>query len=201
MDGGIPTGLSWYRLLQDQGSMLGGILALAAGGFAYLAGVLQARATRESAAKQISALDAQLEQIRATTAEDDRRHRQDLLRSLAMEASRVKMVAETKYSIAQKRHNNAVNPGVMPESAKIFMISTSPAVRDTRHMTALLPHDLQMAADGLFASVDQLNTLLEVKASAIDLTGSELMNALLKVGGRADGLMAALGSVPAADWR
>src|SRR5258708_31048093 len=113
-----------------------------------------------------------------------------------MEASRVKMVDETKYSSAQKRHNNAVNPGVMPESAKIFMISTSPAVRDTRHMTALLPHDLQMAADGLFASVDQLNTLLEVKASAIDLTGSELMNALLKAGGRADRWMAALRTVP-----
>jgi hypothetical protein len=52
---GLPTDLSWYKLLADQGSFIGGVFALAAGTAAYLAGRVQANATRQAADRQIAA--------------------------------------------------------------------------------------------------------------------------------------------------
>ena len=47
MDLGIPLDLTFYKLLNDQGSILAGILALFAGLAAYYAGRQQAKAVRE----------------------------------------------------------------------------------------------------------------------------------------------------------
>jgi len=52
---GLPYDLSLYKLLTDWGSFIAGILALAAGVMAYLAGVRQANATREAVANQLDA--------------------------------------------------------------------------------------------------------------------------------------------------
>jgi len=51
---GLPCDLTWYKLT-DWGSFIGGLLALIAGGLAYLAGLYQAKATREAATSQIAA--------------------------------------------------------------------------------------------------------------------------------------------------
>ena len=50
---GLPDEPTWYVLLRDQGSFLGGLFALAAGGLAYWAGLIQARAVRETARETI----------------------------------------------------------------------------------------------------------------------------------------------------
>ena len=52
---GWPADLTWYKLLTDWGSLIGGGFALIAGGVAYLAGWLQARATRRAAEMQVEA--------------------------------------------------------------------------------------------------------------------------------------------------
>jgi hypothetical protein len=52
---GLPADLTWYKLLVDGGSFIGGVFALLAGAIAYLAGWLQARATRQAADRQIAA--------------------------------------------------------------------------------------------------------------------------------------------------
>ena len=52
---GWPTDLTLYKLLTDWGSIIGGVFALIAGAAAYMAGVKQARATRQAAEEQILA--------------------------------------------------------------------------------------------------------------------------------------------------
>ncbi len=48
-----PDGLTWYAFLRDQGAFVGGLFALAAGGMAYWAGLIQARVVRETARETI----------------------------------------------------------------------------------------------------------------------------------------------------
>jgi len=50
---GWPADLTLYKLLTDWGSIIGGVFALIAGAAAYVAGVKQARATRQAAEEQI----------------------------------------------------------------------------------------------------------------------------------------------------
>jgi hypothetical protein len=45
-----PYDLTWYKLLTDWGSLIGGVFALIAGGIAYGAGLHQANATRKQIA-------------------------------------------------------------------------------------------------------------------------------------------------------
>jgi hypothetical protein len=59
MNMGWPADQTWYRLLTDWGSVIGGIFALVAGGAAYLAGYLQASATRQAAKMQVEAGEKQ----------------------------------------------------------------------------------------------------------------------------------------------
>jgi hypothetical protein len=55
MNIGIPPDLSWYKLLTDWGSLIGGVTALIAGITAYSAGCRQAAATRQAAQMQVEA--------------------------------------------------------------------------------------------------------------------------------------------------
>ena len=56
MNVGWPSDLTAYKLLTDWGSLIGGILALFAGAAAYIAGYMQASATREAARLQVEAM-------------------------------------------------------------------------------------------------------------------------------------------------
>jgi hypothetical protein len=47
LDMGWPADLSWYNLLRDWGSLVGGGFALIAGILAYLSGCVQANAVRQ----------------------------------------------------------------------------------------------------------------------------------------------------------
>jgi len=53
---GWPANLTVYKLLTDWGSLIGGVFALIAGAVAYIAGYMQARATREAANMQVAAV-------------------------------------------------------------------------------------------------------------------------------------------------
>jgi hypothetical protein len=52
---GWPAELTWYKLLTDWGSVIGGGFAVIAGGTAYIAGRVQASATRQAARMQLEA--------------------------------------------------------------------------------------------------------------------------------------------------
>jgi hypothetical protein len=59
MNFGFPQDLTLYKLFTDWGSLVAGGIALVAAAIAYVAGVVQARATREAAKLQIAAIDQQ----------------------------------------------------------------------------------------------------------------------------------------------
>ena len=56
--------MSWYRIAADLGGIIAGVCALLAGGMAYFAGLLQARATRLAADRQLAA-DGNRDRLRA----------------------------------------------------------------------------------------------------------------------------------------
>jgi hypothetical protein len=64
MEMGLPFDLTWYKLLTDWGSVVGGLIALIAGGLAYKAGIIQAKATQQAADKQI-AVNARKDRLQA----------------------------------------------------------------------------------------------------------------------------------------
>ena len=56
LNSGWPPDLTWYKLLTDWGSVIGGVLALIAGAALYFIGRAQIHATTEAADKQIAAM-------------------------------------------------------------------------------------------------------------------------------------------------
>ena len=72
MNLGLPLDLTWYKLLTDWGSLIGGGFALIAGIVAYLAGRAQATATRQAAEIQVAAerrkCDQEVETVRQSLA-------------------------------------------------------------------------------------------------------------------------------------
>jgi hypothetical protein len=52
---GWPADLTWYKLLTDWGSLIGGVFALLAGAALYIGGRQQVGATMEAADKEIAA--------------------------------------------------------------------------------------------------------------------------------------------------
>jgi hypothetical protein len=72
MNLGLPLDLTWYKLLTDFGSLIGGIFALIAGIIAYLAGRARATATRQAAEMQVEAArrkcDQEVETVRKSLA-------------------------------------------------------------------------------------------------------------------------------------
>lgn len=76
MDAGWPAELTWFKLLTDWGGVIGGGFALIAGGAAYIAGCVQARATRQAAKMQVDAEqrreDREVEALRKSLATEVR---------------------------------------------------------------------------------------------------------------------------------
>ncbi len=68
---GWPADLTWYKLLTDWGSIIGGVFALLAGAALYVIGRMQVRATRDAAVQQVAAVNRQNEYLKRS--EDRRR--------------------------------------------------------------------------------------------------------------------------------
>jgi hypothetical protein len=79
---GCPADLTWYKLLTDLGSLIGGIFALFAGGALYAIGRRQVRVTKEAAEQQVAAANRQTEAVKQQNADI----RQSDTRRLAREA-------------------------------------------------------------------------------------------------------------------
>jgi len=58
---GWPADLTWYKLLTEWGSLIGGVLALIAGAAVVIIGRMQITTTRQVGDKQIAAVKANLQ--------------------------------------------------------------------------------------------------------------------------------------------
>ena len=66
---GWPADLTWYKLLTEWGSLIGGIFALFAGGALYVIGRMQVRVTKEAAEQQVAAANRQTETVKQQNAD------------------------------------------------------------------------------------------------------------------------------------
>src|SRR5262249_8907591 len=147
---GLPPDLTWYRLLTDLGSLIGGIFALLAAAALYFIGrrqakatldaaEIQATATRQAAEQEAATADAELEHLKAEKAEEDRRAREDLLAALDTETAKIAMVAEMMRRVADREGNPAV---ARPASYKI---SVGPVLREGRGISTMLHSEIRLA--------------------------------------------------------
>jgi hypothetical protein len=111
MDFGMPEDLTWYRLLTDWGSLIGGVFALLAGAAAYIAGRVQASATRQAAVMQVQAErqkgDREVEALR---------------RSLATEIRQIVPRAFTAHKLLSGLANKQGTPITSPEVESLSRI-------------------------------------------------------------------------------
>ena len=167
-----------YEFLKDQGSLVAGVLALIAamigGGFVYWVGKLQ-----------VSAVQQQLKQLQDAALEHDRRARLDLLTMLDAQAAEMVRLATMKQSVAQ-RHYGPQNPTVVSGFAPAFTM-VRPAIEAPGFAT-LVPGEIRLAATELWASVNELNSLIDVNVPVGALLWQELIEALQKVRDRAANL-------------
>lgn len=109
---GFPPDLTWYKLLTDWGSLIGGALALVAGLIAYLAGRLQARATQNAADAQIKAERSRHDQDAATLRKSLAMElRQMVVRSLGTHRSLARLLTHTTGQITSRMIESSV---IMP---------------------------------------------------------------------------------------
>jgi hypothetical protein len=196
---GLPPDLTWYRLLTDFGSLIGGIFALLAAAALYIIGRrqakatvvaadIQATATRQAADQQAATAHAELEHLTGEKVEEDRRAREDLLAALDSETARIAMLAELMRRVADREGNPAV---ARPASYKI---SVGPVLREGRGIPTLLHGKIRLAVIHLSASIEQLNALIDTKGLMLnELRTPELIEALDKIQTRNDELQGALG--------
>jgi F0F1-type ATP synthase membrane subunit b/b' len=199
-------------------TLIAGALAIAAAGLAsviaYLAGLLQARATRvaadtqaaatvQSAKEQVEAIqraaeqqvetaNAQLEHLKAQGAEEDRRAQEDLLAALDAEAGRIPMLVQLRRNIASRRHIDGPNKNITQVEA--YKIPVSQVLKGERGLPTLVHGKIRLAVIELRASIEQLNAIIDTKGVLMkELQGQELIDMLSKIHDRALGLQGALG--------
>jgi hypothetical protein len=130
MNWATPFGHDWYELLKDMGSLIGGATALLAGGIAYWAGRIQAKATRRAADMQIAAErerhDREIETVRRSLAVE---LRQIIARAYGAHTSLARLIAPGRGQITAR---------MVESSAGVPLPVVYPAVADR---IALLDHE------------------------------------------------------------
>jgi len=103
MNWATPFGHDWYELLKDMGSLIGGATALLAGGIAYWAGRIQAKATRRAADMQLAAErerhDREIETVRRSLAVE---LRQIIARAYGAHTSLARLMAPGRGQITAR---------------------------------------------------------------------------------------------------
>ena len=172
---GWPADLTWYKLVTDWGSLIGGSFALIAGAALYIIGRAQANATRdaaniqahetrEAAMQQVATATAELNHLKAAKDEEDRRTRTELSWAIHAEAARIEILARMKYDTARRRHSVPTNPVVMQPSA--YLISAAGVLREGRGIAILrYGSEIMKGVLGLISSIDVLNALIDTKDS------------------------------------
>lgn len=174
-----------YDYIRHEGSLLGGVIAgmltLVGGLLAYLAGVAQARATKEAAGQQVAAIRAQTEQERRLIADRDRRNANAL--ALSAEASRVKMIATEGLQLVQQLVTRHSGSEIMsPENTRAFFIECDAGVRSRLASDTLLDREVVVAGMLLFARLDQLNTKVRLNGPLAEVCAPALTELLQRVG-------------------
>jgi hypothetical protein len=168
--------MTWYKLLQDQGSFVGGVFALFAGLVAYLGAMraarLQVRAMRDQAAvarraadDQIAAADRQTaaarEQAEQATRLAERQQcteRRALIFALAIEAPRIHRLARDRLLVGQIKYGDrpadTVERDVIP-----FTIDAGGILRSAP-VLALQYEKVSGAAANLYNMVEIINSAL-----------------------------------------
>jgi hypothetical protein len=108
----MPPDLTWYKLLTDLGSLIGGAFALLAGVAAYIAGRVQASATRQAAKMQVQA-----------ERQKGAREVEALRRSLATEIRQIVPSAFTAYKLLIGLANKKGSPITLPEFENLSLVS------------------------------------------------------------------------------
>ena len=181
----------WFR---DQGIVVAGVLALIAGLLVYRAGTLQAKTAREAAEVQKDTLDSQVNAAREAAEEHERRARRDLAYLLSNEAARIKMEAQLRYRMMEPRFHDDQRAIIGPEMREPYKILPRSILFEGQNMPDLLATETCSAVVALLASVDQMNVQLEIRTQLGDFHLVEFMDALHKIGDRADRAIAQLGS-------
>jgi hypothetical protein len=196
---GLPPDLTWYRLLTDFGSLIGGLFALlAAAALVYIgrrqakatveAADIQATATRQAAEQHADTANAELALLNAEKANEDHRAREDLLAALDNETAKIAIVAAMLRKVADREGNPAV---ARPASYKILV---GPVLREGRDIPTLVDVEIRLAAINLLVSIDRLNALIDTKGLMLnELRTPELIEALDKIQTRNAELQGALG--------
>jgi type II secretory pathway pseudopilin PulG len=210
---GWPADLTWYKLLTDWGSVIGGIFALLAAAALYKIGRAQAKATREgadilanetrkAAEQQVATANAELEHLKAEKAEADQRAQIEVMFALNAEAARIEFLARLKHDTARRRHTVATNLIVIQPNA--YTISSAGLLREGRGFAILRHREIQDVVRliiGLISNIDLLNATIETRGVLLsELQGSELLKALQEIADQAKELQRALtarsGAVP-----
>jgi hypothetical protein len=179
----------WFR---DQGSIVAGALALIAGLLVWRAGIRQARATRDAADEQGRAFEAHATALHQEAAEADRRERHNLAYLLDGEAWRIKIEAEFRHRLVQKLNPDQPRAVIQPAQRSSFKIVPRAVLESSPNMANLFRPQTCEAIVGLLASVDRLNSQLEILTQLGELHADELMGDLLTVEERADAAMTQL---------
>jgi|SRR5579871_3521303 len=180
------TWLDLYFWFRDQGSAVGGGLALAAGGALYYAGERQARATRDAA--QMQREDAAKALRRA-----ERRERRNLAYLLQQEALRIASEARLRIELLGKAYwsndeNAIINPGLRePHKIRARLV-----LRAGQNIPNLLKPETCDALAGLLASLDLMNSRLEILTQTEHLFVADFLSALKTVEQRADAAISQL---------
>jgi hypothetical protein len=106
---GFPPDLTWYKLLTDWGSLIGGGMALVAGLIAYLAGRSQATATRQAADTQVEAERHRYEQDKGTLRKSVALElRQMVARAYGAHNSLARLLARTSGQITSRMVESSI---------------------------------------------------------------------------------------------
>jgi hypothetical protein len=199
---GWPADLTWYKLLAEWGSVIGGSFALLAGAALYRIGRAQAKATteaadiqanetRKAADQQVATANAELERLKAEKAEADQRAQIEVIFALNAEAARIEVLARLKHDTAHRMHTAATNLTVAQPNA--YKISAAGLLREGRGIAILRHRDVFRLVIGLISNIDLLNALIETRGVLLgELQGSELLKALQEIADQANELQRAL---------
>ena len=177
-------GASLFDFFKDQGSSLGAVATFLAVIVALGIGSRQIKAAKAVGDKQVNAVWTQVQQAEQTNREDRQRRRLDLLHALGIEANRIKVLAEDRLQVATPRITLSASLS-REERGEAFMIYTTTVMRDSAGISEL-PGSLLTPIFKLLASVDRLNSIIQVKSKFGQLEWNELIAHLETISDRSN---------------
>lgn len=167
----------------DMGGFTAGVLAVLAAGAgsfaAYRIGILQAETTEK-------ATKLQLEHASEAAAEQKRRQRRSLTYLLQGEVHRMKMESDLRLELVNQRRGVNMDTNLDAPMREAYKIKPREILIAGTDMPNLLQPGTCEALVDLLATVDFLNTQLEIRTQLNQYTWTQFRTALITIGKRAD---------------